>query len=143
MKNFLFLIAMIGAVTFSGVLTTTVSDASGGVTKKERAVMKFNQPVQLMGETLKGEYLFVHDDEAMARGEACTYVYKGNAENANNLAVWFHCIPANRTKAATFVVRTVMTLPGRNEIREYQFAGSTEAHVVPLTQHTEHLPTER
>jgi len=143
MKNFLFLIAMIAAVTFSSVLTTTVSDASSGVTRKERAVMKFNQPVQLMGETLKGEYLFVHDDEAMLRGEACTYVYKGDAENADNLAVWFHCIPAERTKAATFVVRTVMTAPGRYEIREYQFAGSTEAHMVPLTEHTGHVPTWR
>ena len=142
MKSFLFLIAVICVLMFSTGLSTTVSDAAA-ITKKQRALMKFNQPVQLMGETLKGEYLFVHDDEAMLRGEACTYVYEGDAENADNLAVWFHCIPAERTKAATFVVRTVMTAPGRYEICEYQFAGSTEAHMVPLTEHTEHMPTWR
>ena len=48
--------------------------------RKEQAVTNFSQPVKLMGVTLKGEYLFVHDDAAMARGETCTFVYKGDAE---------------------------------------------------------------
>ena len=93
--------------------------------------MIFSQPVKLMGVTLKGEYLFVHDDEAMARGEACTFVYKGNAEIAKNLVASFHCTPAERGKVAHFTVRTLLASPGQYELRELQFAGSTEAHLVP------------
>jgi len=89
--------------------------------------------VKLMGATLQGEYLFVHDDEAMARGEACTYVYKGVAEVANKLVVSFHCTPAPRTKVANFTVRTLLTTPGHPELREFQFAGSTETHLVPVS----------
>jgi hypothetical protein len=107
--------------------------------KKERAVMKFNQPVQLMGITLKGKYLFVHDDAAMARGEACTFVYKGDAETVKNLVVSFHCTPAERAKAANFIVRSLMTSPGHYDIKEFQFAGSTEAHLVPLSEHSGHV----
>lgn len=94
--------------------------------------MKFNQPVKLMGLTLKGEYLFVHDDLAMARGEACTFVYKGVAEIPDKLVVSFHCTPAERDKVANFTVRTLMTSPGQYEVREFQFGGSTESHLVPM-----------
>ena len=79
MKSFLLFIAFLCAVTLSSSSTPSVTNAANAV-KKERAVMKFNQPVTLMGRTLKGEYLIVHDDLAMARGEACTYVYEGVAE---------------------------------------------------------------
>ena len=44
---------------------------------KGKGSHKFDYNVTLMDIPLKGEYLFVHDDAAMARGEACTYVYKG------------------------------------------------------------------
>ena len=87
-----------------------------------------------MGVTLQGEYLFVHDDVAMARGEACTYVYKGDAAVANKLVISFHCTPATRAKVAQFTVRTILTSTGQSELREFQFAGSSEAHLVPVTQ---------
>ena len=92
--------------------------------------MQFADPVVLMGVTLKGEYLFVHDDAAMARGETCTFVYKGNAPVASKLVASFHCVPAQRTKAASFTVR-MMEVGGVAQLREYQFEGDTEAHVVP------------
>ena len=92
-----------------------------------------------MGVTLKGEYLFVHDDAAMTRGEACTLVYKGVAETLNNLVVAFHCVPGARGKATHFTVRTFLTPAGKNELTEFQFAGSSEAHVVPVSQHAAHL----
>jgi len=97
--------------------------------------MKFDQPVTLLGKTLKGQYLFVHDDGAMARGEACSFVYKGTAENPKNLVLSFHCLPATRATANNFTVRTALTSPGQYELREFQFSGSTEAHLVPESQH--------
>ena len=107
--------------------------------KKERAVMKFNDPVKLMGITLKGQYLFVHDDAAMARGEACTYIYEGTAEINDKLVTSFHCRPAIRARVDTFTVRTVLTPSGQYELKEYQFAGNIEAHRVPLNPHAGHV----
>ena len=48
--------------------------------------MEVHEPVRLLGVVLGATFLFVHDDAAMARGEAwVALVYKGNA----------HLSPAN------------------------------------------------
>lgn len=138
MKSFLLFIALVCAVTLSSSSTPSVTSAAN-IVKKDRAVMTFNQPVKLMGVTLKGEYLFVHDDAAMARGEACTFVYKGVADIPDKLVISFHCTPVERTKVASFTVRTLLTSPGQTELTEFQFAGSAEAHLVPVTQHVAYV----
>ena len=137
MRNLLF-IALLCAVTLSTSLTPSVSNAANPE-QKERAVTSFTQPVQIMGATLRGEYLFVHNEGAMARGEACTYIYKGLAENIDNLVISFHCMPVVRDRATYFTVRTLEIFPGYSEIKEFQFAGSTEAHLVPLNHHAAHV----
>jgi hypothetical protein len=138
MKSLLFFIALLCIVTLttSSAPTATPSANTGN---KERAVIRFSQPVELMGVTLGGSYLFVHDDEAMARGEDCTSVYKGVAEIPNKLVVSFHCMPAARATAEKFTVRTMLTVTGQYEVREFQFAGSTEAHLVPVTPQRAHV----
>ena len=138
MKSFLLFIALLCAVTLSSSTAPSVTNAASAA-KKERAVMTFTQPVTLMGVTLKGEYLFVHDDQAMARGEACTFVYKGDAELPNKLVVSFHCTPVPRAKVGNFTVRNLLTAPGQYEVREFQFAGSTESHLVPVNQHAAYV----
>ena len=82
-----------------------------------------------MGVMLRGEYLFVHDDEKMAKGLDCTYVY----DSAGKLVVSFHCEPIERAKTDQFKV-LVTTKGNLLEIEEYQFAGSTEAHRVPRAE---------
>lgn len=134
MKSCLIFIALLCAVVLGSSSAPSVTNAANAA-MKERAVVKFDQPVKLMGETLKGVYLFVHDDAAMARGETCTYVYKGEAENRNKLVVAFHCTPAARGKVNNFTVRSLLNSPGQYELREFQFSGSTEAHLVPAGQH--------
>jgi len=131
MKSLLLLTALLFAVVLSS--SSVVVTRASNPAKKQKATVLFNDPVRLMGVTLKGQYLFVHDDAAMARGEACTFVYKGDAEIANKLVVSFHCTPTQRLKVDSFVVRTEL-LSGFNELREYQFNGETEAHMVPLTK---------
>lgn len=140
MKSFLLFIALLCAVMLSTSSAPSVTNAANAA-KKERAVMQFNQPVKLMGLTLKGEYLIVHDDLAMARGEACTFVYKGVAEIPDKLVVSFHCTPVERARVANFTVRTLLSPSGENELREFQFAGSTESHLlpIPVSQHVEHV----
>jgi len=130
MKSVLLFIALICAVTLSSSLTQSAATAITGA-RKERAVIKFSQPVMLMGKTLKGEYLFVHDDLAMTRGEACTFVYKGVADVPDKLVISFHCTPVQRDIVADFTVRSVEISPGLTEIREFQFGGSTETHLIP------------
>lgn len=131
MRKLLLFVALIGVVALIA-MPGAVTNA-GNSQKRESATMKFREPVKLMGVTLKGEYLFVHDDAAMARGEACTYVYKGTSENASALVLSFHCMPAERAKVKNFTVRTLAVSPVLTEIREFQFSGSTEAHQVPAT----------
>jgi hypothetical protein len=130
MKSLILLVALLFAVTISGSSLVASKAAPGG---KRQALMQFTEPVRLMGVVLKGEYLFVHDDEAMARGEACTFVYKGNAPTASKLVVSFHCIPAERSKVGSFTVR-MTNVSGFNELTEYQFSGETEAHTVPAVK---------
>ena len=138
MKSFLLFIALLCALTLSSSLVSSVSNAANAA-RNERAVVKFNEPITLMGVTLKGDYLFVHNDEAMARGEACTFVYKGLAEVRDKLVISFHCTPGVRPPVANFTVRSQQTLRGQNEVREFQFAGSTETHLVPSSQHAGHV----
>ncbi|PWT92600.1 MAG: hypothetical protein C5B55_06070 [Blastocatellia bacterium] len=126
MKSLIFFLAVFAALIIGGASWGTKAAAG-----KQRATFQFNQPVVLQGIVLKGEYLFVHDDGAMKRGEACTSVYKGNAEVPSKLVVSFHCIPTERTKASHFMVRTAETAPGIVELREFQFNGDKEGHVVP------------
>ncbi len=130
MKTLLLFTALLFAITLGSSLTPAVGNAATPI-KKDKAVITFEQPVQLMGLTLKGEYLFVHDDAAMVTQNACTFVYRGRSENINNLVISFHCTPAMRARVANFTVRSVETWPGHSEIREFQFAGSTEAHLLP------------
>ena len=128
MKSLILLAGLLFAVTLSSSSLVASKAAPSG---KKQAVTVFTEPVRLMGIDLnKGEYLFVHDDAAMARGETCTFVYKGNAPVTSKLVVSFHCVPADRTKAGTFTVR-MSAVSGFQEVTEYQFSGETEAHTVP------------
>jgi len=138
MKSFLLFIALLCAIALSGSPASSSANTSSAA-RVERAQMTFAQPVELIGYTLQGQYLFVHDDAAMARGEACTYVYKGLVEKPKNLVVAFHCTPAERNKVDYFTVRTLPNTAGVIELREFQYAGSTEAHVVPTNLHTVHV----
>jgi hypothetical protein len=101
----------------------------------QKAVVQFTEPVKLLSAILKGEYLFLHDEGKMSRGEPCTWVYgRGETGKFDKLVVSFHCIPVERQEpAAQFKViitgvATPFTLP---EVIEYRFAGSTEGHQVP------------
>ena len=125
------LVLFLGLVAVAVLISTPAAGSKTLVGKKQKATVQFNDPVMLQGVTLKGEYLFVHDDAAMTRGEACTRVYKGNAEISSKLVVAFHCVPLERTKSAYFAVRMNQVAPGVTEVTEYQFKGDTEAHGVP------------
>ena len=130
MKSIAFFVVVLCALIVGSVSWET---KASNTVRKQSALTHFDRAVVLHGVTLKGEYLFVHDDAAMQRGEACTYVYEGNAPIPEKLVVSFHCVPVQRMKAKTFVVRSVETSPGLTELQEFQFAGDTEGHAVPTS----------
>lgn len=139
MKSIAFFVAVLCALIFGSVSWAT---KASNTVRKQSALTNFDQAVVLHGVTLKGEYLFVHDDAAMQRGQACTYVYEGNAPIPRKLVVSFHCVPVQRVKAKHFIVRSVETLPGITELQEFQFAGDTEGHAVP-TSIDQHLNVKK
>ncbi|MFY9572636.1 MAG: hypothetical protein WAV20_14650, partial [Blastocatellia bacterium] len=114
------------------VITTGVFTALAKAEPKktERATVEFNEQVKLLDVFLKGKYLIVHDEDKMAKGEDCTYVYDATGK----LVVSFHCTPVERRKADRFKVVTSRSIIANvpSEIKEIQFAGSTEAHQVPV-----------
>jgi len=128
MKSLLLFVTLVCAVVLT---STSFANDKSPAARKQKATAQFNQPVVVQGVTLKGEYLFVHDDAAMARGEACTRIYKGNAEIAGNLIAEFHCVPIQSARANYFLVRTKQRADGVVELTEFQFKGDTEAHAVP------------
>jgi len=127
MKSLLLMVALLFAVALSSSSSVASKAAPA---KKQRAVMTFTTPVKLQGVMLKGEYLFVHDDAAMDRGETCTFVYKGTVESASKLVASFHCTPVPRAKVGSFTVRT-NEVAGVSVLTEYQFEGDTDSHGVP------------
>jgi uncharacterized cupredoxin-like copper-binding protein len=126
MKRLLIAASMLAAlmITIGTFAVHTKAEAK----KDERATIEFTQTVKLLNVVLKGEYLVVHDEAMMAKGENCTYVY----DRSGKLVVSFHCTPVERPKSDRFRVVTRRLDPsGLSEVVEIQFAGSTEAHLVP------------
>ena len=129
MKRFnLTILAVVALFLIGGLFAPT---GRANTSKKQSIVVEFTQRVKLLDVVLKGEYVFVHDEEKMAQGEACTYIYTSVAGQPGSLVVSFHCQPTERKKADHFTLVTKRLLPDILELEEYQFAGSTEGHRVP------------
>ena len=103
---------------------------------RQQAVTYLTEPTLIGSTIVQGPVLFTHDETKMARGESCTTVYlvepgKGPTE----VIASFHCIPTRRTVVGKF---TVTTRPNAAlgfgcVLTEYQFAGDTEGHGVPIS----------
>lgn len=133
MKTLVFFSVVVCALIFGSV---SMKSAAATNFLKQKAVTHFDNPVMVQGVALKGTYLFVHDDAAMKRGEACTYIYKGEAELRKHLVISFHCIHVERARANNFIVRSRETTPGIVELLEFQFSGDTAGHGVPIAANT-------
>jgi hypothetical protein len=133
MKTLVFFSVVVCALIFGSV---SWKSAAATNVLKQKAVTHFDSPVDVQGVVLKGTYLFVHDDAAMNRGEACTYIYEGEAEARDKLVASFHCIHVERARARNFIWRAREAAPGILELTEFQFSGDTAAHGVPMAGNT-------
>jgi len=138
MKTFVFVSVILCTLIVGSLSWKTTAAATDG--QKRKAVTEFANPISVQGVVLKGTYLFVHDDAAMARGDACTYIYKGEAEVRDRLVASFHCIHVERGMAKNFIWRTSETTRGIPELTEFQFSGEAAGHAVPRVQNYAVVP---
>lgn len=136
MRRFLLITFIFGAMTIALSALVTLASAAGP--GKEMSVVDMPDKTKLLKVVLQGKYIFIHDDEKMAQGEPCFYVYEycqdpaGNPEaRPDKLVVSFHCQPVQREKAKQIVLTLGMGSGNVFELREIQFAGSSEGHRVP------------
>jgi hypothetical protein len=88
----------------------------------------FMQPVRVGRSILQGHYVIEHDNDRMARGEPCTYIYAFN--DRTKPVVTFNCTHLERERA-TKTIAVVQTKGDIQVLTEFQFSGDTEAHGVP------------
>ncbi|MBI3492406.1 MAG: hypothetical protein HY047_11595 [Acidobacteria bacterium] len=121
------LIALVGA----GSLAARGDNYVGS--DKQWTIVNFPDPVVVKGEFIMGPVLIVHDSAKMARGEACTTFYRfDRAAGPKEELVSFHCTPRPAESVDTTKFTTASTDPGCKKLVEFQFAGDSEAHGVPI-----------
>ena len=105
---------------------------------KDISVVDIPDETRVVKTVLQGKYIFFHDDEKMAKGEDCFYIYEYSADAAgqplmtkDKLVVSFHCQPVKREKARDIILTYRMVNAELFELREVQFSGSDEGHRVP------------
>jgi hypothetical protein len=118
------LIALLGVGTYAG--------RAGELGHRQWSAINFIDPVQVKDQIIMGPVLIVHDDEKMARGEACTTFYRFDpAKGPQEKLVSFHCRPVQRSVVDHTTFSTVSTAAGCKRLTEYQIAGDSEGHGVP------------
>jgi hypothetical protein len=98
---------------------------------RQTMVVRFADPVMVGDRVLMGTYIIEHDNNRMAAGRPCTYIY--NIGDRRYPVVAFRCTHLHRDRAKTPRVEIVST--GDPAIRDrmiaFQFAGEAAGHGVP------------
>ena len=92
----------------------------------------FTRPTRVGRQILQGRYVIEHDNERMARGEPCTHIYAYSDQKTPVVA--FHCTHLDRGRADKNVAVYYTDADGLARLTEYQFAGETAAHGVPIVR---------
>jgi len=127
---------IVGALIVVGLLGAGTFASGGGVNvsgPRQWTIVNFMDPVSVLGRNVMGPVMIVHDDQKMARGEACTTFYRfDTSRGPREEIVSFHCTPVQRTVAAstTFTVADNPNITCKR-LLEYQIAGDSEAHAIP------------
>lgn len=90
----------------------------------------FREPVRVGDNLLMGWYVIEHDDDRMARGEPCTYIYE--LDTMRDPVATFHCTHLEHPAPDTATVVLGRTAhPSVKTLLEFQFSGEAAAHGVP------------
>lgn len=131
MKSVLLTTLLLGIMVLGG--TSLTPNTAAGASEKETAMVEFADQVKLGDVFLKGQYWVVHDEDKMAQGEACAYIYSTKGGEPDKLVISFHCTPVERTVVDRFTISTsrIRISDMLAEVKEIQFAGSSVGHKVP------------
>lgn len=122
-------IVVVVATLGIGTVTGRAGDHAGS---RQWSIVNFPEPVLVKGQLVMGPVLIVHDNEKMARGEACTSFYRFEpGVGPKDEIVSFHCKPVAREKVEQTTLAYAAAPSGCKRLTEYQIAGDTEAHGVP------------
>lgn len=99
---------------------------------RQSTVVWFNQPVRIGENILQGQYVIEHDNDRMAQGGPCTYIYA--MKDQKNPVVAFHCTHLDRAIAKQGTVVLVPGSDGFQRMTEFQFAGEAAGHGVPTVR---------
>ena len=127
---------IVGVFVLIGVVGAGTLAARGNSypgSDKQWAATNFADPVLVKGQFVMGPVLIVHDSAKMARGEACTTFYRFEpGGGAKEELVPFHCTPRQAKPVVTTTFTTMSTDAGCKRLVEYQLAGDSEAHAIPI-----------
>ena len=126
---------IVGAIVLIGVLGvgTYASHAGDIAGRRQWTIVNFVDPVQVKDQIVMGPVLIVHDDEKMARGEACTTFYRFEpGKGPREALLSFHCTPVAKTAVSQTTLNIVDTPTGCKRLIEYQIGGDPEAHGIPM-----------
>ena len=113
-----------------GALASRAGDVAGS---RQWTIVNFPEPVFVKDQMVMGPVLIVHDSDKMARGQACTTFYRFEpGKEPKEALVSFHCRPDARAVAAATTFTYVNTSLCCKRLTEFQIAGDTEAHGIPL-----------
>ncbi|HEU4388423.1 MAG TPA: hypothetical protein VFV34_11545 [Blastocatellia bacterium] len=129
-----FITGLILVALAAGAYSSTRGTEKGS--PREQAFVEFTKQVKLLDVFLKGDYIVIHDEDRMASGGACLFVYRAENGKPGKLVVSYACEPVSREPVNQFTVRlvnrpSVFDVP---EVQEIQFAGSSRAHLVTLAR---------
>lgn len=129
--------AKAGVALAAVVLLAGLAPAAGkaAARARERAVVRFTEPVKVFDVVLQGDYVVEHDQAKMDRGEPCTTIYRNASQHGSVIPgkplVSFHCKPIARPAVKGFRAATRLGPDGSRMLAEHQFSGSVEGHAVP------------
>jgi hypothetical protein len=127
--------AIVASLLLVGTLVTATFAMSGDrALGQQAAIVRFEHPTWVASQILIDTYVIVHDEDKMTRGEPCTALYRvGSRTHPLEEVVSFHCIPRERKVVLSFTI-AVNSNPalGIDTLTEYQFAGDSEGHGVPI-----------
>ncbi len=99
---------------------------------RQSTTVWFKQPVRIGQNILHGQYVIEHDNDRMAQGAPCTYIYA--MKDQKNPVVAFHCVHLERAIAKQGTVVLVPGGDGFQRMTEFQFAGESGAHGLPTVR---------
>lgn len=123
---------IVGAFLLVGLSSVgTVANTAGN---RHWAAVNVLEPLLVSNRVVSGPILIVHDDFKMARGEPCTTFYRFvPGKGPQEALVSFHCRPDRGAVAEQTTLTVMPSSPqGCKRLIDYQIAGDSEVHGVPL-----------